>query len=240
MNTDIFPEAEYFLSSFLLGIAFLFCYDAFRILRRLLPHRWVAIAAEDILYWAAAGILAFRMVYERNYGTIRAYAAGGMVLGMWLYYSFLSGAYVSGVTRLFQKTGHLIYRFFYHLTYPIRFVVLKCTGFFKKISGRLSAQTEKKRLEQKQKQQQKEAQREKKKAERQQRQQEEQQKKEQQQKQKQLRKQQKEAQEEQQKQQKPEQEQQTQKQPRKRKQEKQSEPKSRHLDKAKKKKGTET
>ena len=156
MNTDIFPEAEYFLSSFLFGAAFLFCYDIFRILRRVIVHRWVAIAAEDILFWGAAGILAFRMIYEKNYGTIRGYAALGMAFGMWLYYSFLSELYVRSVTNLLHKTGHLIYRFFFRLTYPIRFLVLKCKALCKKMATVYSKECEKKRVVHEKKQKQKE------------------------------------------------------------------------------------
>ncbi len=156
MNTDIFPEAEYFLSSFLLGVAFLFCYDIFRILRRVIVHRWIAIAAEDILFWGAAGILAFRMIYEKNYGTIRGYAVLGMAFGMWLYYSFLSELYVRSVTNLLHKTGHLIYRFFFRLTYPIRFLVLKCKALYKKIATVYSKQCEKKRVVREEKQRKKE------------------------------------------------------------------------------------
>lgn len=119
-------------------------------------HRWVAIAAEDILFWGAAGILAFRMIYEKNYGTIRGYAAFGMAFGMWLYYSFFSEFYVRSVTHLLHKAGHLIYRFFFRFTYPIRFLVLKGKGLWKKVTDVYSKHHEKKQKQKEQQRQQKE------------------------------------------------------------------------------------
>lgn len=149
MNTDIFPEAEYFLSSFLLGVLLLFFYDWFRILRRMIRHTWFFVALEDIVFWAIGGIISFYLVYEKNYGIVRAYAGFGMVLGMWLYYRTISKHFVLGVTHFLKKTGHVIYQFFYRLTYPLRFIVLKCSKTAGKIESKWKEKEakRKKRLE---------------------------------------------------------------------------------------------
>lgn len=122
MNKDIILEAEYFLSSFFWGIALLFLYDCIRIFRRIKHHIWIAIATEDCLFWGVAGIFVFHMVYERNYGIIRAFAAGAMGIGMWLYLVLISRWYVHTVTLLIKKAGDMVTRFIYQAVKPFRFM----------------------------------------------------------------------------------------------------------------------
>lgn len=60
-------------------------YDGIRIFRRILPHKTVAVAIEDLLYWLASGVCIFRMLYLENSGAIRGFAIAAVVLGMVMY-----------------------------------------------------------------------------------------------------------------------------------------------------------
>lgn len=134
MNKDIILEAEFFLSSFFWGIILLFLYDCIRIFRRIKHHIWMAVAIEDCLFWGIAGIFIFHMVYERNYGIIRAFAAGGMVLGMWLYLKLISRWYVSTFVKLIHKAERGIARFVVFITKPLRFIYTNIDKRLNKIS----------------------------------------------------------------------------------------------------------
>lgn len=57
-------------------------YDVLRVFRRLIPHSFFAVGAEDFFYWVFAGIAVFLFLYRENDGAIRGFVLAGIGLGM--------------------------------------------------------------------------------------------------------------------------------------------------------------
>lgn len=70
----------------ILGIAF----DSYRVVSGQLRFpRW-SVHALDLLYWVAASLFVFRMLYHSNQGELRFYVFLGLFIGVWIYFLFLS------------------------------------------------------------------------------------------------------------------------------------------------------
>lgn len=102
MNEEIIMQLRFFAISILWGAIVLLTYDGFRIFRRLKKHGNIMIAIEDILFWIAASIFIFVMIYQVNDGIIRGFCVMGMAIGMVMYHFILSEFLVKMVTKLFQ------------------------------------------------------------------------------------------------------------------------------------------
>ena len=90
MSQVIGREALLFLLAAGWGAALLVVYDLLRAFRRAVAHGYAAIAAEDLLYWAMAGIGTFILVFVENDGVFRGYLLLGIGLGMTLYHYTVS------------------------------------------------------------------------------------------------------------------------------------------------------
>lgn len=102
MNEEIIMQLRFFAISILWGAIVILTYDALRIFRRLKKHGNIMIAAQDILFWIAASIFIFVMIYQVNDGIIRGFCILGMTIGMVLYHFILSEFIVTMVTKLLQ------------------------------------------------------------------------------------------------------------------------------------------
>ena len=102
MNEEIIMQLRFFVISILWGAIVILTYDALRIFRRLKKHGNIMIAAQDILFWMAASIFIFVMIYQVNDGIIRGFCILGMTIGMVLYHFILSEFIVTMVTKLLQ------------------------------------------------------------------------------------------------------------------------------------------
>jgi len=102
MNEMITIELKFFLISILWGGLVLLAYDVIRIFRRVLSHNNIFITVEDLLFWFAAGIFIFSMIYEENDGIIRGFSVMGMSIGMVLYHSFISSFLVDLLSKAIQ------------------------------------------------------------------------------------------------------------------------------------------
>ncbi|AZK45533.1 spore cortex biosynthesis protein YabQ [Paenibacillus lentus] len=70
----------------ILGIAF----DSYRVVSGQLRFpRW-SVHALDLVYWVAASLFVFRMLYHSNQGELRFYVFFGLFIGVWIYFLFLS------------------------------------------------------------------------------------------------------------------------------------------------------
>lgn len=85
MSRLILWEAEYLQSCFLTGIILILVYDILRIIRIVLPHRTFLTGLEDMLYWMAASVAVFVMLYRGNDGIIRWYAVAAAAASMLLF-----------------------------------------------------------------------------------------------------------------------------------------------------------
>lgn len=70
MSEVIHGEILLFLISASTGVLILFVYDLLRVLRRVFPRGAVLVGIEDLLYWCAAGILIFYMIFTKNSGSL--------------------------------------------------------------------------------------------------------------------------------------------------------------------------
>ena len=81
----IIGQLRYFLFSLLYGILLMVCYDFFGVFRHFVRHGKIAIWVEDWLFWCVAAVIVFQMIFALNYGMIRFFFVGSLILGMWLY-----------------------------------------------------------------------------------------------------------------------------------------------------------
>lgn len=122
MTEIIGLEVQFFLTSVLYGVLLLLVYDCLRILRRIVAHNAFFIALEDIIFWVVASIVIFIMIYEKNNGTIRAYAILGMLIGMVLYNQLVSKFIIKWITWVINKIVCIVRKIVSFLFHP--FIVL--------------------------------------------------------------------------------------------------------------------
>lgn len=102
MSEMITLEVHFFLGSFLSGILLVAIYDVLRLLRRMVRHSRAFVNGEDFLFWGAASIFIFRVIYRLNDGKIRSFGILCMAAGMLLYHFSLSDALVELFYRAFE------------------------------------------------------------------------------------------------------------------------------------------
>lgn len=85
MNQELAIELQFFAICILWGGLILLAYDFLRVIRRLIKHGTVLLAAEDLIFWVISAVLIFAMIYRQNNGVIRAFSIMGMTAGMLLY-----------------------------------------------------------------------------------------------------------------------------------------------------------
>jgi spore cortex biosynthesis protein YabQ len=99
MNQVITVELQFFLISVLWGSIILLAYDGLRILRRLIKHGVFFLAVEDIIFWVAASLFIFSMIYKQNNGIIRGFSVMGMSLGMVVYHFLIKDYLVNFIAK---------------------------------------------------------------------------------------------------------------------------------------------
>lgn len=75
-------EAIGFLAAVLAGAVVTCSYLCLCKLRRVIRHGDLAVAIEDVVFWAAAGIYIFTQIYQISSGSIRWYFVVGALVGM--------------------------------------------------------------------------------------------------------------------------------------------------------------
>jgi spore cortex biosynthesis protein YabQ len=115
MPVSIPAEVTFFLYSMLYGAAFFCAYDILRCIRRIFVHTVFWIAVEDLLFWMAAGILLFLMIFDKNSGSLRGFFFFGVVLGAVFWYLlfdrpvlFVLTKILNAVKRIFLRTGRFL------------------------------------------------------------------------------------------------------------------------------------
>lgn len=122
MPVSIPVETAFFLYSILYGAAFFFAYDILRCIRRVLVHNIFWIAAEDLAFWMAAGILLFLMVFDKNSGILRSCFFLGIITGVLLWYFLFDRLVLKGVTWILCSIKKLIQGLFRFLGKPASFL----------------------------------------------------------------------------------------------------------------------
>lgn len=116
MNDAVIPELELLAFSVLSGALCFFGYDLLLVLRIFFKRAVILEKAEDILYWLAASVLVFSVIYEKNSGIIRGYSIAGMLAGMLFY----RGAAKERLTQAAQKRSDRIKNWFRRKIEPIQ------------------------------------------------------------------------------------------------------------------------
>ena len=102
MNHAITIELQFFLISILWGGLLLLVYDGLRIIRRIIKHDSFFVAVEDLIFWVAASLFIFAMMYKENNGIIRGFSVMGMAIGMVLYHYIFSELLVNAITKFIR------------------------------------------------------------------------------------------------------------------------------------------
>lgn len=79
--------------------------------------RWL-VAAIDLIYWIAACVLIFRMLYVSNSGEVRLYVFIGLAVGVWAYtllFSSLTERIVLRAIRIYRAIIVTLQRLGHHL-----------------------------------------------------------------------------------------------------------------------------
>lgn len=84
MSDYIRYEAALLLLSAGTGAVLLLIYEFLAALRKIVPHHPAVTACEDLVYWTAAGIFLFSVIYRFNQGILRGFFFWGCIFGAWL------------------------------------------------------------------------------------------------------------------------------------------------------------
>lgn len=103
MSGDILTEIRLLLDAVVYGAILSVAYDVLRIFRRVIPHKRWLVDAEDFLFWTAAGLTVFSMLYTENDGVIRGFILVGMILGAWMYHEGVSKYFVKYTSNILKK-----------------------------------------------------------------------------------------------------------------------------------------
>lgn len=131
MPVSIPTEAVFFLYSMLYGAAFFCAYDILRCIRRVFIHNVFWIAAEDLAFWMAAGILLFLMVFEKNSGIYRSCFFLGISTGLLLWYLLFDRLVLKAVTWMLTMLRRGVRKILYILGKPASFLGRRCCWTFR-------------------------------------------------------------------------------------------------------------
>lgn len=83
-------------------------FDGYRVVSQELkfPRWWLPVL--DVIYWMAAALVVFRVLYASNNGEVRAYVFIGLAIGIILYYLLLSKAVIVTVQWLIRAVRAII------------------------------------------------------------------------------------------------------------------------------------
>lgn len=134
MPVSIPAEAVFFLYSMLYGAAFFCVYDVLRCIRRVFVHNVFWIAAEDLAFWMAAGILLFLMVFEKNSGIYRSCFFLGISTGLLLWYCLFDRIILKILTWILNLCKRAVRKILYFLGKPASFLGKRCCWTFRFLS----------------------------------------------------------------------------------------------------------
>lgn len=104
LSTQWLTVAVMLLSGLSMGVVF----DGYRVVSNELrfPRWWLPVL--DVIYWMAAALAVFRVLYASNNGEVRAYVFLGLAVGVIVYYWALSKVVIQVVKWFIQAIRSLI------------------------------------------------------------------------------------------------------------------------------------
>ncbi|UNK18534.1 spore cortex biosynthesis protein YabQ [Paenibacillus sp. N3/727] len=117
------------------GAAMGLAYDSYRVLAGQLRFpRWSQHAL-DLVYWIAAALFVFKMLYVTNYGQLRFYVFVGLFLGVWIYFllwSVITRRFVVMLIQVAKRLLSVLMTMFRILVWnPIKGILNLLKGLFK-------------------------------------------------------------------------------------------------------------
>ncbi len=120
---EILLQGQLFVQAAAIGAGMMCFYDLLRIWRRLVRHRMVGMAAEDLLFWLTCGLALFGFMYRQNDGVIRGFLILGAAVGMLAYSILISRSVIRYGTMIFGAVFRFLRFFLRLLTAPLRFFI---------------------------------------------------------------------------------------------------------------------
>lgn len=114
------------------GVLILILYDLIRIFRRVVPHGGLAVALEDVFYWAGTALLVFQLLYRENDGAVRGYALLAVAAGMLFYHQTVSGFAVTRTSKVLNVCLGFLLKPFRFVWKKVVQVVKVAVRFYKK------------------------------------------------------------------------------------------------------------
>lgn len=112
-----------FLLTIGLGIVSGFLYDVFRIIRKVFKHPNFLTYIEDILYWILVTFLIFYIMLDKNYGEIRGFTIGGVLVGTIIYFLTISKFFINACMSIIHIIEKILYTTFKILFAPIKLIL---------------------------------------------------------------------------------------------------------------------
>lgn len=129
MAIDFRTLMLFFLYSLVVGVGIGVFYDAFRIIRIILPKAYIIIFIEDILFCLSTGIILCIFIFNAGYGIIRGYAVVGTGIGFTVYYLTIGKI----VYRLSEAIINLIKKVILFLAKTISLPIISFSKFLYRI-----------------------------------------------------------------------------------------------------------
>lgn len=123
MPISVNTQALIFIYSVIGGMLIAFIYDAFRIKRKAVKTRSIAIFIEDFIYWIIVALIMLTMIHYSNEGEIRGYIFLGTAVGVILYISLFSRVVIKislQVIEIICRIFRIIWRV---LSFPFKLVI---------------------------------------------------------------------------------------------------------------------
>lgn len=100
-------QVHAFAATLVVGMAASFCYDYYRVVRRLFKLRKIGTCLGDAVFWLITTALVFFLLLLVNWGVVRFYVFLALSLGAIIYFQLFSG--------LARRLLNLKFYLFYHL-----------------------------------------------------------------------------------------------------------------------------
>ncbi len=112
------------------GAGITFLYDWLRTLRRVIPHKQLAISLEDLLFWIFCAIQVFLWMYRVTNGGMRWFAVAGALVGMGLYKKLFSRLFVTVSGWVLSRVLAILLKILGILLRPLKWILsrIKATG----------------------------------------------------------------------------------------------------------------
>lgn len=144
MSAQIVEEGRFLLYCFLAGICITVVYDGLRIFRRVKRHKAAWIAFEDLVFWIAAALFLFYVLYKTNNGVIRWFSIAGAGAGMLIYKFAIGEHLVEIMSTIIRQILDVVAKGARILLRPARRLFNRVSGKWKKGKRKFKKQVKKK------------------------------------------------------------------------------------------------